>query len=123
MSHGIHFIAEFVLQPRSIFEAIQNTLENTGQKPVARFERHTRLDDMPQPGVTFRGIGPGDFVPTNMVYDVEHDHYVIEAKWGVCHREGGCSCQGLIRQYLADDRWTLICTEVPTEAEAEGSES
>ena len=119
MSHGVHFIAEFVLRPRSILEAMQGD----PLQPVARFERHMRLDDMPQPGVTFRGIGPGDFVPTEMVYDVEREHYVIEAQWGVCHTEGECFCQQQIRAYLADDRWTLICTEVPAEADAEGDQS
>ena len=118
MSYEVHFISEFIMDNGFIA-----SLQGRHPQVVSRFERTVRLDDLPQPGVSYRGIALVDFHPNEMVYDVEVDRYVITAQFGVCHAKGDCVCQQQIKTYMQDARWTMLYVEVvPTSTPAEGQD-
>ena len=113
MSYEVHFISEFIMDTGFVA-----AIKGLNPQVVSRFERTLRFNDLPQPGVVYRGIAPVDFHPNEMVYDVEDDRYVITSQFGVCHAKGDCVCQQQIKTYMQDERWTMLYVEVqPTPAE------
>lgn len=96
--------------PAEAKRAAQAEAEMAAQpiREVARFQRDVSLPIQPRVDLALRGVGPLQFEPRSIEYDVETGHYTALEVVQLCHATGDCACQKQVSAYMQDARWQML---------------